>query len=251
VSRGHITVLSYNIHKGFAALGGEFLLDRIREGIRSVDADVVLLQEVTGENLRHRERIPTWPEGPQFKYLADEVWDHFAYGHNAVYDHGHHGNAVLSKFPIEEWGNVDISNHRFERRGLLWARLKAPGFKNPLWVSTVHLDLTEWGRGRQVQLLAKELKKRVDSTSPLVLGGDFNDWRERCTHSLGRSLKMEEAFSCTEGAHARTYPARMPILRLDRIYFRGLRVESCRRLDGPLWKRLSDHVPLCVTFGVG
>ena len=45
-------------------------------------------------------------------------------------------------------------------------------------------------------------------------------------------------------APARTFPAMMPWLRLDRIYVRGFRVETAEVLkDGP-WARLSDHAPI-------
>ncbi|MCC7440920.1 MAG: endonuclease/exonuclease/phosphatase family protein [Bdellovibrionales bacterium] len=240
-------VLSYNIHKGFGLPGFGFLLDRIRAGIREVGADVVMLQEVSGENSRHRERVAGWPRTSQLEFLADEVWPHYAYGKNALYPEGHHGNALMSRFPIQGHGNVDLSNHRLERRGLLWAEVVVPG-RGLLRLATVHLDLTEWGRERQRARIVEELRARWADGGPGVLTGDFNDWREKCTEPLREGLGLEEAFLSLSGGHVRTFPAILPAFRLDRVYSRGLRVVAASALDGPQWRKLSDHVPLCVTF---
>src|ERR1700745_327025 len=94
-------VLSYNIHKGFTARNRRFVLREIRDAVRGLDPDFVFLQEVLGEHQGRRLRVGcAWPEKPQFDVLADELWPHFAYGRNADYEDGHHGNAILSKVPI-------------------------------------------------------------------------------------------------------------------------------------------------------
>jgi endonuclease/exonuclease/phosphatase family metal-dependent hydrolase len=45
-------------------------------------------------------------------------------------------------------------------------------------------------------------------------------------------------------APARTFPAAMPMLKLDRIYVRGFDVLDARVLHGASWARLSDHAPI-------
>src|SRR3989338_3836062 len=112
-----LRVLSYNIHKGFSAGSRRFLLDAMREAIEIVHADIVLLQEVQGEHTGHLSRIPAYPSAAQFEFLADRLWPHYAYGKNAVYQHGHHGNAILSKYPILFHENIDVSTNRLESRG--------------------------------------------------------------------------------------------------------------------------------------
>ena len=72
-------------------------------------ADVVFLQEVLGTHSRHQKKVDNWPEAPHYEFLADTMWPQFAYGRNAVYPRGHHGNAVLSKFPIVHHRNHDVS----------------------------------------------------------------------------------------------------------------------------------------------
>ena len=102
-------LMSYNIHKGMNIGNRKSVLSGLRQYIRYAKADVVFLQEVAGD-ARHDIDVS------QFEYLADSVWHHYAYGKNAVYDNRHHGNAILSKAPIVEWKNINISTNRFEHR---------------------------------------------------------------------------------------------------------------------------------------
>jgi hypothetical protein len=114
-----IRILTVNTHKGFTALNRRFILPELREAVRSVSADVVFLQEVLGTHDKHALRFHNWPSTPQYEFLADSIWTDFAYGRNAVYPDGDHGNAVLSKFPIIRYENLDISIAGPERRRVL------------------------------------------------------------------------------------------------------------------------------------
>ena len=102
-----LKVLTYNIHKGFNSTNRQFILHDIKESIRQVDADLIFLQEIHGERNISKNRFDDWPSNNQFEFLADEVWHHHAYAKNAIYKSGHHGNAILSKYPIVEWENID------------------------------------------------------------------------------------------------------------------------------------------------
>ncbi len=107
-----LKVMTVNTHKGFTALNRKFILPELRDAVRTVGADVVFLQEVLGTHSRHSRRVDNWPEAPHYEFLADTMWPQFAYGRNAVYPNGHHGNAVLSKFPIVHFRNHDVSIER-------------------------------------------------------------------------------------------------------------------------------------------
>ena len=122
-----LRVLTVNTHKGFTALNRRFVLPELREAMRSTSADLVFLQEVVGEHERHSSRYNDWPQTSQYEFLADSMWSDFAYGRNAVYPDGHHGNALLSKYPIREYRNLDVSITGPERRGLLHCILDVPG----------------------------------------------------------------------------------------------------------------------------
>ena len=239
-----LRVLSYNIHKGFSTGNRQFVLRRIREAIRTVHPDLVFLQEVLGHHEEHRSRYADWPEQSQFEFLSHEIWPHYAYGKNAVYDSGHHGNAILSKYPLSFWENIDISTNRMERRGLLHAIVDVPGRHPPVHAFCLHLGLFETDRKVQTRRLCDRIDSHVSQTDPLVIAGDFNDWRGRVTGELEKRLEIRETFQFLNGAHARTYPSWLPALRLDRIYFRGMKPKNAKCLLGKPWNELSDHIAL-------
>lgn len=240
-----IRLLTVNIHKGFTALKRRFVLAELREAVRVVDADLVLLQEVQGAQQRAAgEQDQRLPE-PHYEYLADRIWPQFAYGRNAVYPEGHHGNAVLSKYPIVAHHNHDVSvDPGDEARGLLHCLLQVPDRHLPLHVICVHLGLAGRHRRRQLDLLCHLVVQRVPAAAPLVVAGDFNDWRGHAHTVLDRCAGLQEVFVRAHGSAARTFPARMPLLRLDRVYVR----HACRCAPVPLprrpWSHLSDHTPL-------
>ena len=114
-----IRILTLNTHKGFSWLNRRFVLPELRDALREAAPDLVFLQEVIGEHELHRLKQPRWPLQPHWQFLAETIWGYSAYGRNAVYTHGHHGNAVLSRFPIVNHCNHDVSVCDVERRGLL------------------------------------------------------------------------------------------------------------------------------------
>ena len=73
---------------------------------------------------RQKDAIPNWSDNNQFEFLADSIWDHFAYGKNAIYQHGHHGNAILSEIPFNRLHNLDVSTMRISQRGILHGQLE-------------------------------------------------------------------------------------------------------------------------------
>ena len=238
-----LTVVTYNIHKGLSQFNRRLVLHDIRERLRTLDADVAFLQEVQGKHERNSRRHVSWPEISQHEFLTHEG-SHCVYGMNAVYQDGHHGNAVVSRHPIPVWENIDISHHPIESRGLLHCEVQIEGWKEPLHCINVHLG--PWARSRRFQLewLVDRIRASVPAKGPLVVAGDFNDWRSQASDYLASELGLYEVFERTEGRLARSYPAQMPIFPLDRIYVRDLNVEGVERHSGAQWSRLSDHVAL-------
>lgn len=241
--RSAVTVVTYNIHKGLSQFNRRLVLHDIRDRLRLLDADVAFLQEVLGKHDRHALRHVTWPEVSQHEFLTHDGC-HCVYGMNAVYQYGHHGNAVVSRHPIPHWDNIDVTHHPLESRGLLHCEIEIPGWKEPLHCINVHLGL--WARSRRFQLewLSERIRAHVPKRGPLVVAGDFNDWRGKASEVLSDELRLFEVFEHKEGRLARSYPARMPLLTLDRIYVRDLEVEAVERHVGGPWAKLSDHVAL-------
>lgn len=235
-------VCSYNIHKGFSAANRRFLLEDMRAAIRSVDADLCFLQEVVGHRLGYGAGQAEDSES-QFEFLADSIWSHYAYGKNAIVDDGHHGNAILSKYPFSDWQNHDVSRWRFSRRGLLYGRLEVG-----VVVICVHFGLLARERRHQLDQLLKLVHSYCRKDEPLIIAGDFNDWRLTTDRVIRRELGCKEVMMELEGRPARTYPAFLPLLRMDRIYYRSLELEAATALHGGLWQRLSDHVALTANF---
>ena len=192
-----------------------------------------------------------WPEAPHYEFLADELWPEFAYGRNAVYPHGHHGNAVLSKFPIVAYENHDVSVDGHETRGLLHCMLRLPGRPLDLHAICVHLGLRESHRRHQLALLCRGDPRRMfPPAAPLIVAGDFNDWRGRAHRMLEASAGLREVFVHSNGRSAKTFPASFPLLPLDRIYVRNARVHAPLPLPRRPWSRLSDHAPLAAEIGL-
>lgn len=244
-----LDVATYNIHKGFSHFNRRMVLHHLRERLRVLGADIVFLQEVVGRNTLHAKKHAHWPDAPQHEFLADDVWPDVAYGKNAVYDEGHHGNAILSRYPIVRWDNEDISTNLIEQRGLLHAEMAVPGWSENLHCVCVHLGLSSRSRRLQVAAVCERIESLVPHGAPLVLAGDFNDWADKASDPL-RLLGVNEVFETAHGRVARTFPARLPILRLDRIYVRGFQVRGVDVYRGKLWATLSDHVALSANLAL-
>lgn len=239
-----LKVLSYNIHKGYDWTNQKYFLEDMRNMINTSGSDLVFLQEVVGQNTKYQEKGLV---DSQFEYLADSSWSHFSYARNAVYDHGHHGNLILSRYPIESWENVNISTNRFEKRGMLICKIRIPGLSQRyLHAICTHLDLLHFGRKNQYQQIRDKINEiDSDQVTPLILAGDFNDWNQKSDIVFEHQLNMKEAYKNRNGHFAKTFPAGWPILPLDRIYVRQAQV-----LDSKILARakhqdhFSDHLPL-------
>ena len=237
-------VLTVNVHKGFTTFNRRFMLHELRDAVRNVAADLVFLQEVLGTHHRHAGRVENFPQEPHYEFLADTIWTQFAYGRNAVYPAGDHGNALLSKFQIIRHDNLDVSFSGHENRGLLHCVLRLPGDGQEVHAICVHLGLLETHRTAQLKLLAQRLDA-LPGDAPVIVAGDFNDWRLRADAMLTPS-GLREVFAEHHGKPARSFPARLPALRLDRIYVRNLKASHPQVLTSRPWSHLSDHVPLSV-----
>lgn len=240
-----VRVATYNIHKGVAnnmsRLRRQSCVHEMRLRLHALDADIIFLQEVQGQNERHARRFEQWPAEPQEQFLAHNpaLKNTFeaAYGQNASYLHGHHGNALLSRFPILTRENRDFSDHVLEKRGVLHCMLRIK--QRNVHCFVVHFGLFARSRERQASALVDWIDRAVPHNSPLLIAGDFNDWRDRLTQQLTSALEVKEVLNS-----ARTFPSLVPWLKMDRIYVRGFEIERAEVLRGPEWARLSDHAPL-------
>jgi len=242
------TVATFNIHKGFSHLTRKMMIHELREKLHGLAVDILFLQEVQGVNRRLAGRYRDWPVKPQHEFIAGSMWREVAYGKNAVYGHGHHGNAVLSRFPMIAQSNHDISAHLFESRGMLHCEIRLEEPLPSLHCINVHLGLFERGRRWQVHTLCERIRDQVPRDAPLIIAGDFNDWRHTANSTLRNELGMVEVFESDRGRPARTFPSLLPMFQLDRIYARGLDVVTTDVHYAYPYARLSDHAALAATF---
>ncbi|HMZ02818.1 MAG TPA: endonuclease/exonuclease/phosphatase family protein, partial [Burkholderiaceae bacterium] len=243
-----LRVATYNIHKGVRGLGpGKRLeIHNLGQGIKALDADLVCLQEVRLFHHRDARRFDHtwfgWPEQGQAEFLAPEGYES-AYRTNAVTRDGEHGNALLSRWPLGEVGHHDVSDHRFEQRGLLHVGVSWQG--RTIHCIVAHFGLVHASRVRQAQRLGAYLRAEVPPDAPLLVAGDFNDWSERLDPAIA-AHGLQRAAPPGATRSPLTFPSRMPLFALDRVYLRGLRCVAMAVPRGPSWARMSDHLPLLV-----
>ena len=264
---GPLRVATYNIHKGVQGIGPARRLEihNLALAVDALDADIVCLQEVRMVNRREADYfsgkrrfapgflVPLvggvgrgsepgalWPQVPQAEFLAPEGYQ-AVYCTNAVTRHGEHGNALLSRWPIITHRHEDMSDHRFEQRGLLHVEILVNGVS--LHAIVVHFGLIPASRMRQAAQLQRYIAREVPPGAPVIVAGDFNDWGTQVKKFL-----RTEALHSFEGPRTLTYPSRLPVVQLDHIYARGMQPLGLAAPRGRAWSRMSDHLPLIAEF---
>jgi len=248
MQENQLRILTYNLHKGFSVGNRHFILHQIRDALVDSDADILFLQEMQGQHTEHEKNHKNWPDHSHSEFLAHTVWPHYAYAKNVVYDAGHHGNAILSKYALQRWENINVSPFSWASRSLLHGVVKLPNTNKEIHIICIHLGLMAIERRRQFKTLCKRIDEHIPHDAPLIVAGDFNDWTGQAEKHFAQHLDLKEAYRTLHHRYAKTFPAWLPILKMDRIYYRGLEVTSCERPNKKHWKYLSDHAPLLATF---
>lgn len=244
MSQRTLHVATFNIHKGFTHFNVQFALQQQRDLLRKLHADIIFLQEVQELHFKPPQHVAISAKSSQLEYLTDQLWQDYAYGKNAVYPAGHHGNALLSKFPIVKSTNQNISAHRLEQRGMLHCEINIPHWNSPLHAVCVHFGLLARWRRQQMQWMVDYINYQVPLNAPLIIAGDFNDWGARAGHHFAKQLHVNEVFEHHTGKHARSFPAWLPVLKMDRIYVRGFDIQHAEVHAGPKFMKVSDHAML-------
>jgi endonuclease/exonuclease/phosphatase family metal-dependent hydrolase len=223
---GIVRVLTWNVHGG-VGLDGVRDFSRIVEHIAAINADIVALQEVEGRN-RGARSLP-------MAIIRDRLGLEGISASTIAALDGDYGQVLLSRWPLVDVETHDLSIGPYEPRSAVAATAQTPA--GELRVIATHLGLRFGERTRQVKALCNAL----DDKRPTVLMGDFNDWiRYRSAQVL-----LEQQFA--EFTKLRTYPARLPLFALDRIFCRpaGMLAHAKVFSSAPL---LSDHLPLGATL---
>lgn len=238
----HLRVLTYNIHKCIGGVDRRYDPMRVARVIARYEPDLVLLQEVD----QHARRTNA---DKQVDLLGDFLgFRHRTYFPNVrIRGGGAYGNAMLSRFPLTETTNIDLTIPPKKKRSVLHARYRVrltgmPGkHTRTLHVYNLHLGLS--GIERKIQLrrfLESHPFVGLHRQTPTLVAGDFNDiWG-----TLGKKLLVPAGFRGVERPIP-TFPAWGPLRPLDALYVRGdLRLSHAYRARARLAKRASDHLPL-------
>ncbi len=243
-----LKLLTYNIHKCIGGIDRRYDPGRIIDVIGHYKPDLVLLQEVDQFTKRSNG-------DRQVDVLGDPLgFRHRTYFPNVrVRSGGAYGNAILSRFPLTETSNIDITIPPKKRRSILHARYRVRfhggyGIRTrTVHVYNLHLGLS--GIERKFQLrrfLESQPFVGLNQQTPMIVAGDFNDvWG-----TLGKRLLVPAGFRGLSRP-LRTFPAYAPIRALDSIYVKGdVEILHVHRARMELAKRASDHLPLIVELEI-
>ena len=234
-------VLVYNMHAGKDATGVDNL-QRIATLVDSVDADIVLLQEVD-RNTTRSGRVD------QPATLARLTGRHVAFGKSLDYQGGEYGIAILSRWPITSDTTLPLpidppqprSGGSYEPRAALRVTIAAPG--GPLAVVNTHLDASGDDRWRRQEI--RTVIAIVDSLRsrgvPTLAGGDINSTPESEVQATARGAGLRDAWSACGSGAGLTYPADSAVKRIDYLYLTGSATCSGAAV---ITSQASDHRPV-------
>ena len=243
-----LRVLSYNIHKCIGGLDRRYAPERVAQVIQNLDPDVLLLQEVDHE-------VPRSNKDRQVDLLGDLVGLPYRswFPNVDVRGGGHYGNAILSRYPLVETTNIDLSIRFKKKRSVLHGviRVRHDGVDRTVHVYNMHLGLARFERKLQIsKFLDSHPFSSLHHETPVVVGGDFND----VYGGLGALLLPAgfrgpgdelEAEVLKVGRRPATFPAWGPLRALDAIFVRGsVDYLQLSRGETELARRASDHRPL-------
>lgn len=162
--------------------------------------------------------------------LAERAgFGYWTHGTNRRLMHATTGNAILSRFPIEDAEVFGLPGSR--GRGALEARLRTPG--GTLTLVSVHLSL----RARVRRLQADALCERHAGAPTTLICGDFN-----ATETSAELTPLASGFSLGPSP-LRTYPRWSPRRRIDHIFHSSDLALEGVALTAPV---PGDHLPVGV-----
>lgn len=225
-----VRVGTWNVHGGIGS-DGRFDLARVVAGITALNVDIWALQEVESRASRARGI-----DG--FHVLGTACGGHAVAARTLRSEEGDYGHLLAARWPIERITIHDVSRRGREPRHVIDGRVA--GRHAPLRVLAVHLDLGRRARRAQLAQLRELLEDTRDE--PCVALGDFNTPRV----GTPERILAPHLHAVASGA---TFPARWPMLRLDRIWCRprgliaGVRVPRSH-------SAASDHLPVVADIDV-
>ena len=205
-----LKIMAYNIHHANPPSKPDFIdINAIAKVIMDANPDLVALQEVDVNTKRSGVNLN------QAKELARLTGMNFYFEPSIPFQGGGYGNAILSKFPIEEKAFYSLSAEEgTEPRAVLTIQVTIPGKQKVKFAST-HLDFSvSSNTARQAKDLIDYYKKEK---LPVIIAGDFN-----AVAGSEAIATMDSGFTrtCT-GNCPPTIPVINPKKAIDFIYFKS------------------------------
>ena len=236
-------LVTYNIHKCIGGVDRKYGVERVIETLSHYAPDIALLQEVD-------DGVPRSRHHRQIDVIGDGLGlNHRAFQGNVSLRIGQYGNAILSRFPLSDIRDIELTVPLKKRRRAIAARctLRTEHHSRTLLVINMHLGLAGFERTIQLRrILACDLLKHIHPSTGVIAAGDFNDvWGK-----LGKRLLEPIGFIPASGP-LKTFPAFRPIRALDRVYFRGeLKLLNCFASRSSIARKASDHLPIVTDFEI-
>jgi len=227
-----LRVVAYNIRRG-EGMDGQVDLVRVADVLRSLDADVITLQEVDKETERTGGV-------DQVARLGELLGMRGFHGAHRPYQGGEYGNAILTRLRVRDVRTRSIPPSAGSALTVLEVVFPGVG-SGSLSVVSVHLAGSPEERHAQADSVTSYF---ADVDRPVVLAGDFNSRRgDLVMRTLGQAWQI-----VPKEGDPNTYPADVPDREIDFVMFRplgALEVLEHRVVDEPV---ASDHRPILVVL---
>ncbi len=222
-----IKVVTYNI-RACKGMDGKVDLPRVAGVLKSLDADIIALQEVDMGN-------PRTLLVKQADMLARLLKMGCVYGEASRYRVGSFGNAVLTRFPVKSYMNHQLPAPQ-PRRSMQEVHLDVNG--HMIRVFNTHLELNRHLRLIQIRDFIVPLIQ--SSSAPAIFAGDFNETPDDPGVKY-LSNCFTDSFVVNSGLLDHTFTSNNPAERIDFIFLN----DGLQALDYRIeYADASDHLPV-------
>ena len=233
-NRNTLKLLTYNIQHGVGT-DGRLDLDRVARVLEQSGAQVVGLNEVDFAIKRSGFKN-------QVSYLAKSLNMNYAFGASVKRLTGSYGNAILSKYPINNVENYilpGLDGDNIEARSLLIAEIEMPNNKKqePFYIISTHLSLNKSERSEQIRWIDNFLS---NLTGSYILMGDFNTGMEEIIYTI-KDIKETPVRLIPLLNGVKTFPTVNPSQEID-LYFSASPLEVVKGYS--IESNASDHLPV-------
>lgn len=233
-----LRILTYNIHHG-EGMDGQFDYERLAGVINRVQPDLVALQEV--------DRATGRSSGvDQAAVLGELTGMHHYFAQAMPYSGGGYGEAVLSRYPIDQAWTVNLScEPGQEPRAVAAIRVRPRGDDGPEVIfAGTHLCHqsadTRLRQAREINAAFPKVHQRV------ILAGDLNFTMD--AEAYNELARRWTDTALLFGSPQPTIPSDNPRKRIDYVFTRpagAWTIVEVRVLDEPV---VSDHCPVLVVL---